>query len=113
MKNTQITNLGILVPIEIRLDVYKKALKILENSRKKSRLNSDDGLCLLLPCVLWNLEYWQDRAPDGYHWYYCNTSKSFPELNYSVIEDITSKDKKRERISTRIKYLKQFIENLS
>lgn len=113
MKNTQITRLGILVPSEIRLEVYKGTLEILENNIDKSGLDPDDGLCLLLPCILWDLDFWLGKEPSGGTWIYFETKKSFPELTNSVIEDITRKRSPKTRISTRIKYLKKFIKELS
>lgn len=112
MKNTQISNVGILVPKEIRLEVYKEALEIFKNNTKKSDLNTKSGLCLLLPCILWDLENFLDKAPDGKHWSYSDTGKRFPELTDNVIEDI-EKCGEEEAIKKRTEYLEQFIKKLS
>jgi hypothetical protein len=46
------------VPIELRKEVYKKALEIVMNS-----IEDQYGLCILLPELLWDVN--GDRSPNG------------------------------------------------
>ena len=95
MKNTNIKNLDKVIPKRIRFSVYKEALKLLEDASKLPS-NSYDvygmgtrndnlfGLCLLLPCILWNLENYCHPAPDNTDWDWYNTSFAFPEIAKGV-----------------------------
>ncbi len=66
-------SLEIEVPIEIRREVYKKAL-----TESKIRINY--GLCLLLPVILWDLADYLSENPLGKYWSYIHTPIAFPEL---------------------------------
>ena len=76
-----------LVPTEIRIDTYKKAIDIVKSGEPKHGIYPH-GLCLLLPCILWNLTHYCDDAPCGDEWDYNDTSNQFPELTQSRINSI-------------------------
>ena len=84
MKN-EFINLGEPVPDELRLEVYIEAKKcveqMLEGTFNKYRAECDLGLCLLLPCVLWDLEDYCENSPADVDWDYNDTAKSFPEIS--------------------------------
>lgn len=109
MKNEHILP-GQIVPENIRLEVYKEALQHVKNEIPKSRI-AGFGLCLLLPCVLWDLYYYCDEAPCGETWAYYDTEKTFPEMK-GIIQAVgktkTDEDLKR----TRIQFLTAAIEKL-
>jgi hypothetical protein len=87
MKNENIQSLRQIVPIETRLEVYKQAIKAIENNIVVSNMDSY-GLCVLLPCLLWDLKLCTSVAPDGYDWDYEHTSIAFPELTSNRIQRI-------------------------
>jgi hypothetical protein len=107
MKNTQIKNLKDVVPKEIRLQVYKDALDYY-HTPKKDRRNWAEGLCLLLPCILWDLCHYLD---DSIVWDYDETSTAFPELEKHLSEIYKCKgDKARNKY--RLSILTKWISDL-
>lgn len=81
-------NLDSEIPPEIRILVYKKAIcQIKRNTYTKYGLQSA-CLCLLLPCILWNLKSYKDYGPNQYNWE--NTNNAFPEFTNKEIDSITS-----------------------
>ncbi len=111
MKNKHIKNLGEVVPAKIRLEVYKEALEIIEKNLWKSGTNGH-GLCVLLPCCLWNLISFLDKAPDGKDWKYQATTISFPELDSKILNKLNKTNTEKEINKLRIKFLKKFIVKL-
>ena len=109
MKNYDCT-LEEVVPSEIRLEVYKEALNFIENDKKEYGLDKYDGLCLLLPCIMWDLNHFLNNDPNGNYWYYGDTQYSFPEFGKLIhlIKDCNYD----EKIETRIKVLKSCIKTL-
>ena len=69
-----------LVPPHIRLRVYRKASKLLSQDYPISGMTEDRGLCMVLPCVLWDLENYLHKAPNGSDWEYYKMYLMFPEL---------------------------------
>jgi len=61
------------VPIELRKEVYKEALGIIENA-----IEGQHGLCILLPELLWGVD--DDYHPNGKIFYYSDSDVLFPEL---------------------------------
>jgi hypothetical protein len=64
------------VPIELRKEVYKEALRIIEETKEEKY-----GLCLLLPKILWGLnidEFIEDQTNKSYK--LLTTTNMFPEL---------------------------------
>ena len=109
MKNTHIKTLTKPIDKNTRLSVYKETLERFLNQQEV------DGLCLLLPMVLWGLEHYLDDYLDeetGRNWCYKDTPTAFPELTQEVLDKITSAYPE-ERDAIRIKYLKEWIEKLS
>lgn len=104
MKNKTI-RLDEVVPEKIRFSVYKKVLEILKtikNNKSLYGMSSYDnsfGLCLLLPCVLWNINYLDD-APYGENWNWHDVPDAFPEVadGIKIIESAKSEDKPQLRI---------------
>jgi len=75
MKNTHILP-NTEVPIELRKEVYREALKIIESGEKPYDLFYYE-LCFLLPCILWDLKDWKKVRINGDLSY---TKTLFPEL---------------------------------
>ena len=92
MKNTHILNLKQEVPLDIRIKVYKEAIKYLEKVLKGGEDKYYVGLCILLPCLLWNLNAFFSVAPDNLDWETDDTVIAFPELKaWLVIHYSSSK----------------------
>jgi hypothetical protein len=93
-----------LVPTEIRIETYKKAIDIVKSGEPKHNV-FPHGLCLLLPCVLWNLQHYCDDAPSEDGWNYHDTKNMFPELTQMRLDKIKGIDwtddkaKNRQRIN--------------
>lgn len=108
-----------IVPIEIRLQIYKNALLFLKSDKKYRNSEYDynleydqAGLCILLPCILWNLkDYLSNPKHSNEDWAYQHTSIAFPELTKDVIDNIEKCDSEKA-VKKRIKYLKQWIKIL-
>ena len=82
MRNTQYT-LKDKIPPEIRLETYKAALSWYEdNSPNKKHWGR--GLCLVLPCALWNLDIYLRNMPNGATWDWKDTEEAFPEIKDSI-----------------------------
>ena len=120
MKNRNI-KVGEVVPVEIRIEVYKKAIKIIEIGKICFGLTSP-SLCLMLPCILWDLKHFLNDAHNG-EMYCCDSAKAmFPELTDDVITHIegnhrlTNKSywsKSQPKNKVRLYYLKKFINKLT
>lgn len=110
MKNTHIPNLHSEVPKDIRLEVYKEALRYYENKEYEDPANFF-GLCLVLPCILW--DDWTEKQPDGTYWDYLSSKKAFPELTDKVINNINATLRGGQDMKLRKKYLKQWIKELT
>ena len=111
MKNKHIFA-GDLVPENIRLSVYKKAAVIIREKFWFSQL-SEPYLCLLLPCILWELNSFLDKDPNDNIWQDSNTPLMFPELTKDVIRSVERTTTKTEANNLRLKFLNQFIANLT
>ena len=88
MKNTHIKTLTKPIDKNTRLSVYKESLERFLNQQEV------DGLCLLLPMVLWGLEHYLDDYLDEetrQNWCWTNTRTAFPELTQEVLDKISSK----------------------
>lgn len=79
MRNEHLT-LKSVIPEEIRLECYKEALDIIEQKKDVCGLDFDTSLCLLLPCILWNLDDYRDSSPLGENWSFIHTQTAFKEL---------------------------------
>jgi hypothetical protein len=114
MKNISIKNLGKVVPKQVRLRVYKSTLAFISKDFKykvfTNKPESTDGLCMLLPAMLWGLEDYKQSSPSGRNWSYEDTSLAFPELTKEVIQDINSSENK---VEYRKKVLNKFILTLT
>ena len=114
MKNTHILNLKQEVPLDIRIEVYKDAIKYLENVLKDGYDEYSVALCILLPCLLWKLNSFFSLTPDGYNWGTNQTVIAFPELKtwLPVNDSFTKEHKRLYRIQKRIDFLKETITEL-
>ena len=114
MKNTHILNLKQEVPLDIRIEVYKDAIKYLENDLKGGYDDYSAGLCLLLPCLLWKLNSFFSLAPDGNRWKNEHTVIAFPEIKtwLPVNDAFTIEHSRPYRIQKRIDFLKETITEL-
>ena len=81
-------NLGDELPKEVKLQVYKRALEIIKKDKLVFGLETSLFLCLLLPCILFDLTMYLQSQPNGKVWVYYLTKKSFPEINYKAIEKL-------------------------
>ena len=90
MKNTHIRNLKSPVPIIERMEVYQEALEMyeenLERIRNKTSVKFPGGApsgkpYLILPCLLWDLEHFTNKCPDGKDWDSFNVTVGFPEIS--------------------------------
>lgn len=71
------------LPKEIRLEVYQEAISILQNFLKtgnSDKYSANGALCLLLPCLLWDLVTMWDEDPQGNHWDPYHVPQGFPEI---------------------------------
>jgi hypothetical protein len=104
------------VPPEIRLQIYENALLFFEADDDDYSYNhyyklekEGAGLCLLLPCILWNLDDYLENQKNNKYWNYSDTSIAFPELTEEIAQEIMYCQKPVEK---RIKYLKKWIKEL-
>lgn len=97
MKNTNIAPKQ-LVPVEIRIECYQKAIQLITDGKYISKMD-DYATCILLPCILWDLSYFCDDAPNGETWKFYHVEDMFPEWTYDVISQIT-----RAQLSLRNEY---------
>ncbi len=116
MKNVDILP-NQLVPIEIRLEVYEKAIELIEKDENFARLNDTDdnngySTCLLLPCILWDLNHYLDTAPNGQNYSFHTITQMFPEWTKDIVNFIILAETKKELNILRIKYLKQSVNNI-
>jgi hypothetical protein len=110
MKNKKITSLLEIVSVDIRISVYKKAIKLIEKQIIFASVEGY-GLCLLLPCILWDLKHYCDLAPNGKDWEYRDTIIAFPELTEEMIVELLDVEATIRNIK-RVELLKQFIIDL-
>jgi len=108
MKNIQIKPYD-LVPKEIRIQVYKEAIKrIKTNTHNQLGI----GICLVIPCILWGLEFFLDPAPNGDYWTFKITQEMFPEITDEVIDRIKEVDSEKNQNRMRIKVLEEIVKEL-
>lgn len=109
MKTPYKKPLTVVVPKARRLFVYKQALYILKNNIHCYGLPSNKGLCLLLPCVLWNLNHYLDNDPNGDFWLYTRTVITFPEIADKIKLVKQSSDPNQTRINILTKIIKEWM----
>lgn len=123
MKNIHIKNLLSEVPKEIRLQVYKEALEYYDKELYNILYNLITppglctgyygiGICLVLPCILWELHNYLSASPANEVWDYEDTSIAFPELSKEIISEITKASIKGDDIDYRKSLLKKWIKKL-
>jgi hypothetical protein len=83
MKNQNILP-STVVPSNIRLEVYKEAIDLIQ---KNPAYVDSLGLCLLLPMLLWGLEDHLSAAPNGHYWNFEHTENMFPEM-FGIVDEI-------------------------
>jgi len=111
MKNKHIKSLKKPITITKRLECYIKAKKHL--TTENDRIGDIQGLCLILPMILWDLDGVYSLAPDNNHWYHGDVSIAFPEVTDEVIKDITTCEPKYKQRDLRLSYLDSFILKLT
>jgi hypothetical protein len=102
-----------------RLSVYKEAIKFISRKNKGVKHPvygvppNAAGLCILLPCILWNTHYLAD-APNGEIWDYRDTGEQFIELTDSDIKKITAQYSVgiKETLAKRIELLTKYVNKL-
>lgn len=107
------------VNAEKRLSVYKAAIKFINRKKKRPHrvynLSSyDAGLCILLPCILWNINYLKN-GPYNISWDYRKTSKMFPELtkrDINAIQKTYNSDDTNLVLEKRLKLLTSYVKKL-
>ena len=111
MKYNYNRSLKIVVPKDIRLSVYKDAIKIFERNEPAFGMNSK-GLCLLLPCILYDLDHYLKNKKGGEIWSWWETEKAFPEIEPYINElngTIGNEEKNALRLSILKKIVKDFV----
>jgi len=99
--------------IETRIRVYREAVRQIENNEDNYSLGEnysvEYSLCLLLPCILWDLSHYLDDSPNGMSWLFSQTVILFPELKewLGVYRNIVG-SKNQDRLS----YLKKWVVKL-
>lgn len=121
MKNEQYT-LEKKLPLEIRREVYIEAHRRLKDSLRngndydiKELCGTISGqLCLILPCILWDLSHYMNNGPHGaWHWH--DVKIAFPEIKNFVenkAKYLGPELYAAERIQARIDFLNKIIETL-
>lgn len=94
-----------------RLALYKRALECYLTKNFPSQLEGA-GICMLLPCLYWDLNHFCDKSPDGVDWDYRDTKKWFPEIK-EWLAVYNSYSTKEQGSIQRIDYLKWLIEEMS
>jgi len=98
------------VPKEIRLDVYKRAITIIENNEKSYGLENY-CLCLLLPCILYELEHYLDNVNGlDENWHFWDTEIGFPELK-GFMKNMRGVNSIDEKNKIRLTFLKEIVNN--
>ena len=97
-----------LVPLFKRIEVYKSSLDILNDDRMKYHYS---GLCIMLPCILWNLNSHLDSV-NGEEWDWMETKNMFPEIE-PFIESICILETIDERITKRISIIEKILLTLN
>ena len=109
MRNENIV-LGEVVPPQIRLECYKQAREIVLSEEPRFGM-SGFGLCLLLPCILWDLVDYEDSDPSDNPWDYEDTEHSFPEIiEFNLIEKI--ENDVENKMAIRLEFLEWAIQKL-
>jgi len=116
MKNTHIKNLNEVIPADIRLQTYIEALEYFEQRKWDVEDGTEgdyaDGLCLVLPCIMWDLYNYLSYGPDGKYWGWYNTQHAFPELGRDI-NRIFDQFNKVDKDRTRMEILRKWIKELS
>lgn len=117
MKNEKIKDLSKRIETEVRLQVYKDTVSFIESSYEVVGSYTgdipeyDDGLCILLPAILWGLDRYSMPSPCGEAWLFNDTGNAFPELTKKIIKAIIV-NPYEERAAFRLEVLKGFINKL-
>jgi hypothetical protein len=97
-----------ILPKEVRLEVYKKTKQVILKNEDVFGLKRNYHLCLLLPCILWNLNYYLDYPTCDEYWSFSRTPIAFPELTKQDIELIQeSEDINKVRLKLLNSYIKK------
>lgn len=102
---------------ETRLSVYERALELLSEQYRTGKplpyagKNDRLGLCILFPCILWDLNHYLDLGPDEENWNYHDTPMAFPELA-KYLPLIEKMEPGTEKNNCRLEYLKKMIEDV-
>jgi len=113
MKNKDIS-IHDIVPKHIRRATYKKAIEAIESEKRIAGLCSF-GLCLILPCLLWDLDHFLSQTPQNRAWDAYDTPSMFPELTEKRIHSISriySDNPQIDRNKQRIKVLTEMLAEL-
>lgn len=99
------------VPKKLRIQIYKEAILHIESESYRFRRDSERPLvelCLLLPCLLWNLSHYCSLAPNDRNWSFSKMYKMFPELT-EIINKLNENGCNNEN---RVTYLKEALQQL-
>lgn len=107
MKNENISP-GEEVPVEIRIEIYKEAIKLIETGEPIAEL-STFCLCLTLPCILWELDSFLSVAPNGEPYDSNDAPNMFPELTPERIYSIETYPDNFGRNDQRLKVLNNML----
>lgn len=98
---------------DVRFPIYKKALDLIQTAKLDEKYYALPGdnleLCLLLPCILWDLKDLFER-PSGYNWYFRETKIAFPEIG-PYIEELNSMSHVEYKNKRRGEILQEILKN--
>ena len=101
-------------PKEVRLEVYKKAIEIIEKNLHATKEIKSYQLCLLIPVICWEIKHYLSRPLISgvlCDWDYNDTNIAFPEINDEFIGEIV-KMPTWQRMDFRIEYLNKWVAQL-
>lgn len=110
MRNKQYT-LEKELPKKVKLQVYKDALELYKNDENTIK-QLGWGLCLVLPCVLWEINHYLDTMPNEECWSHKETEIAFPEIKPYINSLNEPLNHKHTNTLTRISWLEEIIKKL-
>jgi len=100
------------LPKKIKLQVCKEALELYKNDENTIQ-QLGIGLCLVLPCVLWELNHYLSCTPNDENWSHSKTEIAFPEIKHYINSLEETLGSGHSANATRIKWLEEIIQNLT
>ena len=112
-------NLRVEVPKELRLEIYKKAVEYYNNCNPQKdwgvAKTKGRGLCVVLPCILWDLVSYCENPPHlTESWDWGDSVVAFPELQKVIyyFKSYKKRTKNPVPIRFRVNALKRMIKEV-